>query len=47
MRPMMRWEDLYDELYDADDGAEIELLKTQLLCDLKAPVWRRPVKAVV
>src|SRR5258708_35769180 len=33
---MMRWEDLYDELYDADDRAEIELLKTRLLTDLKA-----------
>jgi DNA-binding XRE family transcriptional regulator len=33
---MMRWEDLYDELYDADDRAEIELLKTRLLSDLKA-----------
>jgi len=32
---MMRWEDLYDELYDADDRAEIELLKTRLLSDLK------------
>src|SRR5260370_38572993 len=33
---MMRWEDLYDELYDADDRAEIERLKTRLLTDLKA-----------
>ncbi len=32
----MRWEDLYDELYDADDRAEIERLKTRLLTDLKA-----------
>ena len=32
----MRWEDLYDELYDADDRAEIEQLKTRLLTDLKA-----------
>ena len=32
----MRWEDLYDELYDADDRAEIELLKARLLSDLKA-----------
>ena len=32
----MRWEDLYDELYDADDAAEIERLKTRLLIDLKA-----------
>jgi hypothetical protein len=33
---MMRWEDLYDEFYDADDRAEIERLKTRLLSDLKA-----------
>jgi DNA-binding XRE family transcriptional regulator len=33
---MMRWEDLYDELYDADDRAEIEQLKTRLLSELKA-----------
>jgi hypothetical protein len=33
---MMRWEDFYDELYDADDRAEIERLKTRLLTDLKA-----------
>jgi hypothetical protein len=26
---------LYDELYDADDRAEIERLKTRLLTDLK------------
>ena len=32
----MRWEDLYDELYDADDRAEIERLKTRLLTDLRA-----------
>ena len=32
----MRWEDLYDELYDVDDRAEIERLKTRLLTDLKA-----------
>ena len=31
----MRWEDLYEELYDAEDRAEIELLKTRLLSDLK------------
>lgn len=24
----MRWEDLYDDLYDADDRTEIERLKT-------------------
>jgi DNA-binding XRE family transcriptional regulator len=33
---MMRWEDLYEELYDADDRAEIERLKTRLLSELKA-----------
>ncbi len=33
---MMRWEDLYDELYDGDDRAEIEQLKTRLLSELKA-----------
>jgi predicted XRE-type DNA-binding protein len=33
---MMRWEDLYDEMYDADDPAEFEPLKTRLLIDLKA-----------
>ena len=33
---MTRWEDLYDELYDADDPAEFEPLKTRLLIDLKA-----------
>jgi len=33
---VMRWEDLYDELYDADDRAEIERLKTRLLSELKA-----------
>jgi DNA-binding XRE family transcriptional regulator len=33
---MMRWEDLYDELYDTDDRAEIKRLKTRLLTDLKA-----------
>jgi hypothetical protein len=32
---MMRWEDLYDELYDADDRAEIERLKARLLSELK------------
>jgi DNA-binding XRE family transcriptional regulator len=32
----MRWEDLYEELYDADDRAEIEQLKTRLLSELKA-----------
>jgi ribosome-binding protein aMBF1 (putative translation factor) len=32
----MRWEDLYDELYDADDRSEIERLRTRLLTDLKA-----------
>jgi DNA-binding XRE family transcriptional regulator len=32
----MRWEDLYDELYDADDRAEIEQLKTRLLAELKS-----------
>jgi hypothetical protein len=32
----MRWEGLHDELYDADDRAEIERLKTRLLTDLKA-----------
>jgi hypothetical protein len=36
-RSKMRWEDLYDEIYDADDDrAEIERLKTRLLADLKA-----------
>jgi hypothetical protein len=33
---MMRWEDLFDELYDSDDHAEIERLKTRLLSDVKA-----------
>jgi predicted XRE-type DNA-binding protein len=33
---MMRWEDLYDELYDADDRAEIDRLKDRLLTELKA-----------
>ena len=32
---MMRWEDLYEELYDADDRAEIDRLKARLLSDLK------------
>jgi predicted XRE-type DNA-binding protein len=32
----MRWEDLYDELYDADDRAQIEELKERLLTELKA-----------
>lgn len=32
----MRWEDLYDEIYDADDRAEIERLKTRMLSELKA-----------
>lgn len=32
----MRWEDLYDEICDADDRAEIERLKTRLLADLEA-----------
>jgi DNA-binding XRE family transcriptional regulator len=32
----MRWEELYDELYDADDRAEIEQLKNRLLSELKA-----------
>ena len=32
----MRWEDLYEELYDADDRAEIERLKARLLSELKA-----------
>jgi predicted XRE-type DNA-binding protein len=32
----MRWEDLYDELYDADDRAEIEQLKARLLAELNA-----------
>lgn len=32
----MRWEDLYDEIYDADDRAEIERLKDRLLTELKA-----------
>lgn len=32
----MRWEDLYEELYDADDRAEIERLKVRLLSELKA-----------
>lgn len=36
MGPMMRWEDLYDELYDADDRAEIARLKDRLLSELKA-----------
>jgi DNA-binding XRE family transcriptional regulator len=31
----MRWEDLYDELYDADDRTEIESLKARLLSELK------------
>ena len=35
-RPVMRWEDLYEELYDADDRAEIERLKVRLLSELKA-----------
>jgi DNA-binding XRE family transcriptional regulator len=33
---MMRWEDLYEELYDADDRAEIDRLKTRLLAEVKA-----------
>jgi ribosome-binding protein aMBF1 (putative translation factor) len=33
---MMRWEDLYDELYDADDRSEIDRLKARLLTDLNA-----------
>jgi transcriptional regulator with XRE-family HTH domain len=33
---VMRWEDLYDELYDADDRAEIEQFKARLLSELKA-----------
>lgn len=33
---MMRWEDLYDEIYDGDDRAETERLKTRLLSELKA-----------
>src|SRR6266567_8003945 len=33
---MMRWENLYEELYDADDRAEIEQLKARLLSELKA-----------
>jgi len=32
----MRWEDLYEELYDADDRAEIERLKVRLMSELKA-----------
>jgi len=32
----MHWEDLYEELYDADDRAEIERLKARLLSELKA-----------
>jgi DNA-binding XRE family transcriptional regulator len=32
---MMRWQDLYDELYDADDRTEIERLKARLLSELK------------
>lgn len=31
----MRWEDLYDELYDTDDRAQIEQLKARLLSELK------------
>jgi hypothetical protein len=27
--PVMRWEDLYDELYDSDDRAAIEQLKAR------------------
>lgn len=34
--PVMRWEELYDELYDADDRAEIERLKVRLLSELKS-----------
>jgi DNA-binding XRE family transcriptional regulator len=33
---MMRWEDLYDEIYDSDDRAEIERLKARMLSELKA-----------
>jgi DNA-binding XRE family transcriptional regulator len=33
---MMRWEELYEELYDADDRAEIGRLKSRLLAELKA-----------
>jgi hypothetical protein len=36
MWPVMSWEDLYKELYDADDRAEIDQLKTRLLSELKA-----------
>ena len=32
----MRWEELYEELYDADDRAEIGRLKSRLLGELKA-----------
>ncbi len=37
----MRWEDLYDELYDADDRAEIERLKTRLLACHRSSGARR------
>jgi transcriptional regulator with XRE-family HTH domain len=33
---VVRWEDLYDEMYDADDRAEIDRLKTRLLSEVKA-----------
>jgi len=32
----MRWEELYEELYDADDRAEIARLKVRLLAELKS-----------
>jgi DNA-binding XRE family transcriptional regulator len=32
----MRWEELYEELYDDDDRAEIGRLKSRMMADLKA-----------
>jgi hypothetical protein len=35
-RTVMRWEELYAELYDADDRAEIARPKVRLLAELKS-----------
>jgi DNA-binding XRE family transcriptional regulator len=32
----MRWEDLFEELYDADDRSEIKRLQARLMSELKA-----------
>jgi predicted XRE-type DNA-binding protein len=36
MGPERSWADLYEQLYDADEHAEIEQLKPRLLSELKA-----------